>query len=98
MHTFKDFDIKPKTTSFVGDKIPMKRILNVQITVLEYKIEPSIKKSDTKYLTLQILQNDEKRIVFTGSKILMDQIERVPKDRFPFKTTIISDNDYYEFT
>jgi hypothetical protein len=29
---------------------------------------------------------------------LMDQIEKVPKEKFPFKTTIIKENERFEFT
>lgn len=29
---------------------------------------------------------------------MIDQIRRVPDDKFPFVTTIKGDNDYYEFT
>jgi hypothetical protein len=98
MYSFKDFDIKPKINAFVGDKIPVKKILNMEIKVLDYKIEPSTQKQGTECLTLQIEKSGERRIVFTGSKILKDQIICVPKDKFPFTTTIKGDNDYYEFT
>jgi len=53
---------------------------------------------DTQLLTLQIEKSGEKRIVFTGSTVMIDQIKRVPTDRFPFETVIKGDNDYYEFT
>lgn len=98
MHNFKDFKIEPKTRSFVGDRIPVKKLFNTEIKVLEYKIEPSKQKAGTEFLTLQIEKNGEKRVVFTGSKVLADQIKRVPTTGFPFNTTIKGDNDYYEFT
>lgn len=43
MHQFKDFKIKPKAAAFVGDKIKIERVLNVEITVFSYKIDESIK-------------------------------------------------------
>lgn len=98
MNNFTDFDIKPKIKAFVGDKIKVKNLLNVPITVLEFKIEPSKQKPGTELLTLQIEKSGDKRIVFTGSTVLIDQIKRVPDDKFPFVTTIKGDNDYYEFT
>ena len=98
MHSFKDLDIKPNIKSFIGDKIPVKKILNNEIKVLDFKIDPSKQKEGTELLTLQIEKSGEKRIVFTGSTILRDQIRRVPKDKFPFTTIIKADNDYYEFT
>jgi len=98
MNNFKDFNIKPKVNSFVGEKIQVQKLFNLQIKVLAFKIEPSKQKKDTLLLTLQIEKSGEKRIVFTGSKTLIDQIGRVPDDKFPFVTTIKGDNDYYEFT
>jgi hypothetical protein len=97
-NNFKDFDIKPKVTSFVGDKLPVKKLLNAQITVLDFKVEPSKQKKDTECLTLQIIKAGDKRVVFTGSNVLIDQIRRVPASRFPFDTIIRNENDYYEFT
>lgn len=98
MNSFKDFNIQPKINAFVGEKIPVQRLFNLEILIIDFKIEPSKQKKDTELLTLQIEKQGEKRIVFTGSKVLIDQIKRVPKNRFPFTTTIKGDNDYYEFT
>jgi hypothetical protein len=98
MHNFSDFDIKPEAKTFIGDKIPVKKIINIQIKVLDFKIEPSKIKEGTECLYLQIEKGEEKRVVFTGSTILISQIKRVTVDKFPFITTIKGDNDYYEFT
>jgi len=95
---FKDFDIKPNVNSFVGDKIPVKKLFNIPIKVLDFKIEPSKKNPGTELLTLQIEKSGENRVVFTGSKIMIDQIRRVPTGKLPFHTTIKGDNEYYEFT
>ncbi len=98
MNNFKDFNIKPKINAFVGDKIKVKNLLNVAILILDFKVEPSKQKIGTQLLTLQIEKSGDKRIVFTGSTVLIDQINQVPKSNFPFVTTIKGDNDYYEFT
>src|SRR5690349_15005875 len=98
MNNFKDFGIKPEIKAFVGDKIKVKNLFNVEIKVLDFKIEPSNLKPGTECLTIQIEKSGDKRIIFTGSKVLMDQIKRVPRDKFPFNATIKGDNDYYEFT
>lgn len=98
MNNFKDFNIKPRINNFVGEKIQVQKLFNLQIKILGYKIEPSKQKKDTELLTLQIEKSGEKRIVFTGSTVMIDQIRRVPDDKFPFMTTIKGDNDYYEFT
>lgn len=98
MHNFKEFNIKPRINAFVGEKIQVQKLFNLPITILAFKVEPSKQKKGTDLLTLQIEKSGEKRIVFTGSVVLMDQIRRVPDDKFPFVTTIKGDNDYYEFT
>ena len=99
MNNFKDFDIKPKINAFTGDKIQVQKLFNVPITVHDFKIEPSKQKTGTELLTLQIEKSGQKRVVFTGSSVLIDQIKRVPIDKFPFSTTIVSgENDCYEFT
>ncbi|HEY3406441.1 MAG TPA: hypothetical protein VGK59_23800 [Ohtaekwangia sp.] len=98
MNNFSDFDIKPKAIPFTGDKIKIKTLVNVQIKVIDFKIAPSKKKEGTEYLTLQIERSGDKRVTFTGSSILIDQIRRVPTDKFPFTTTIKQINEYYEFT
>lgn len=98
MNNFKDFGIKPKLTSFTGDKIKIDRIINIEITVLQYKIEESKKKSGTKFMTMQIEKSGSRHVIFTGSTVLMSMIEQVPKDRFPFKTTIIKESEHLEFT
>jgi hypothetical protein len=98
MHSFKDFNIQPKTNSFVGEKIQVQKLFNLTITVIDFKIEPSKHHKGTELLTLQIMKGTEKRIVFIGSKVMIDQIKRVPENGFPFTTVIRGDNDHYEFT
>lgn len=98
MNAFKDFNIKPSIVSFTGDKIKIDRIINVPIKVIDFKIEASKQKEGTKLLTLQIEKNGIKHVVFTGSKVLTQQVQEVPKDKFPFTTTIIKDNEYFEFS
>lgn len=98
MKSFKDFDIKPRVSTFVGEKIQVQKLFNLTIKVLAFKVEPSKQKSGTELLTLQIEKGGEKRVVFTGSTVLIDQIKRVPENGFPFTTVIKGDNEYYEFT
>ncbi|MGE8528475.1 hypothetical protein [Chryseobacterium rhizosphaerae] len=97
MNSFKEFNIKPVSVSFVGDKVRINKILNTEIIVHDYKIKDSEKKPGTKYLTLQISRKNEKEVVFTGSKTLIDMIEQVPKEKFPFTTTIIQEDQMFQF-
>ena len=101
MKQFKDLGIKPDIKSFTGDKIKIKKILNRQITVHDHRIENSKyaeSNRNGKCLHLQIELGGTKHVVFTGSSVLMELIERVPKSDFPFTTTIVEENEHYEFT
>ena len=100
MISFKELGIKPKVQAFEGDKIKIERILNKQIIVEDYKIgESNFKdKGSGKLLTVQIIVDNNKRVLFTGSVNLMEMIEQVPENKFPFQTIIIKDNDRYEFS
>lgn len=96
MKEFSQFGIRSESQRFVGDKIKMSRILNRKITVIDYRIEDS--KFQDKCLHMQIEVDGTKHVVFTGSRNLIDVIRKVPKPDFPFTTTIVKDNDMYEFT
>ncbi|ATL45445.1 hypothetical protein CQS02_20135 [Elizabethkingia miricola] len=98
MFHFSDFNIKPKENTFTGKKIDIDDILNIEIIINKYQIKDSTKKSNTKYLTLQIEIDNIQRIVFTGSKNLIDLISQVPEDKFPFSTTIKKNDRRLEFT
>jgi len=96
VHNFKDFNIKPSGHGFIGDRIKVERILNKEIIVHRYEIKDSI--YEGKCLYLQVETGNEKRVIFTGSKTLMDMIAKVTEDKLPFTTTIVKDNDRFEFT
>jgi hypothetical protein len=101
MNQFKDMGIAPTIKSFQGEKIKIERVLNCEIQVCDYKIEDSKldnKKGNGKCLYLQIKFGNEYRIIFTGSAVLMNMVERVDKLKFPFTTTIVKRNDHFEFT
>lgn len=101
MKNFKDFTLAPAEQSFVGDKIKMSKILNKEIVVLDYKSTDSnySDKGSGKCLHMQIQVDKEKRVVFTGSKKLLESIVQIPKSDLPFTTTIIeTDNEAFQFT
>jgi hypothetical protein len=98
MNNFKDFDIKPVITNFVGEKITTSKLLDKEIIVVDYKVVPSNFEGKGDRLDLQIEYRDEPRVVFTGGKYLIQTIEKVPKDKFPFKTKICKNGEHLEFT
>lgn len=101
MNTFSQFSIQAPTRGFEGDKIKMSRILNREIVVHDFKIEDSKvfkEKGSGKCLQLQISFSNEKHVVFTSASGLIEVILQIPKNGFPFTTTIIEENDRYIFT
>jgi hypothetical protein len=100
MKSFKQFDIKITSQPFVGDKIKISKILNREIVVHHFKIDDSkcFKGGSAKCLKLQITFNEESRIVFTGACGLLEMIQQVPEDGFPFTTTIVEENERFKFT
>lgn len=96
MNEFRDFGIKSTLNHFVGEKIRISKVLNRQIVVESYQINDS--KFKDRVLKIQIRLDDESRIIFTGSKVLINMIEQIPKDNFPFRTTIVQVGESYQFT
>ncbi len=99
MRKFSDLGIKTEVR-MTGSKINITRIMNREISVLDYKIEDSKfpKNKSGKCLFLQIEFDGEKRVVFTGSDVLISQIRQVPHENLPFTATIVKNSEYFEFT
>lgn len=96
--SFKDFNIKAKTKGFSGPKIEITDVINQPILIEDYKIEPSKHKQGQQCLYLQIRFQEKQRVIFIGSKILIEMIEQVPRSEFPFTTTILFKDKRYEFS
>lgn len=99
MKKFSDFKIEPKRDHFVGDKIKMLKVLNQEIIVHGYRLNKSKYENTNsgKCLHIQIELKGEKHVLFTGSKILAETIEQVPKENFPFTTTITKEGESFQF-
>jgi uroporphyrinogen-III synthase len=100
MKDFKDFGIQSELRSFTGEKIRIDKILNRKIAVFEFKVGNSKfpEKGNGKCLTLQIGLGEEKRVVFTSGTSLINTLEQIPKDGFPFSTTIVKEDERLIFT
>lgn len=95
---FSDFGVEAPKAKFTGDKIKMKNILNIKVQVLDYLIEPSkFEKGSGSCLRLQLLFNDHKRVLFTGSRSLIEQIKNIQAGT-QFETIIVEKEDQYLFT
>jgi len=90
-------DFAAETKSFEGDKKKIDEILNKDILIIDYKIKDSKQHKDTEYVTIQFKLGDVSHIVFTGSKVLSEQLEKY-KDNIPFYTQIKKIDKYYTFT
>lgn len=82
-----------------GDKAKIESILNQEILIIGYKIKKSkYKKAGMEQcLTVQFEIDEHKKIFFTGSNVLIDQLEKY-KDNLPFYTKIKKIDRYYTFS
>ena len=101
MNNFSQFNIKAPAKGFEGDKIKMSKILNREIIIYAFKLKDSKVFKDRgtgKCLQMQISINGDMHIVFTSAGALIDTIQQVPEDGFPFMTTIIQESERFIFT
>lgn len=82
-----------------GNKLKLDDVVNREITVLDYRIKESRYKKENceKCLTLQLKLEDKTYVMFTGSNVLRDQVDKY-KHKIPFITTIKKIDRYYTFT
>jgi len=94
---FSDFATEPPVLD--GDKVRLDTILNREIEIVGYRVGDSSysKNKSGKYLTLQINIENKVKIVFTGSDVLIKQVEKYA-DEIPFSATIKKINRYYTFS
>lgn len=94
MKKFSDLDIQIEERSFTGPKMDMFDVLNQEIEVHDYKIVDSkFKDKYDKCLHMQIQIGNKKHVLFSSSKNLMYQIERIKDEDFPIKTIIVRQPD-----
>lgn len=100
MIDFKDLGITSQPKNLIGDKIKIDRLFNRPIVIEAWRIMKSKypEQGNGMCLQLQFKLNDEQRVVFTTGIYLQDMISRVPKESFPFKTTIVKHPQGLQFT
>lgn len=100
MTLFSELGITPTEAAFVGKQIEVDDVLNQPIVICDFKIKDSKypKKGREKCLHLQIEKDGDKKVMFTPSNNLMDMIQKIPKERFPVKTTITKTFKRLDFT
>lgn len=94
MKKFSDFAEEHKPLE--GDKLKIDSVLNQEIEITGYKVGKSkYKKSD--YLTLQFKIDGNFNVLFTGSGVLIDQLQKY-ENEIPFMAVIKKINKYYTLT
>jgi hypothetical protein len=98
MKKFSDF---AEIQALEGEKLRLDDVLNKPVIITAQRITASkySKNESGKYLTLQFHfpKDDEIKILFTGSDVLISQIEDY-KEEIPFEATIKKINRYYTLT
>jgi len=89
---FSDFAEESK--SFEGDKKKIEDILNKEILIIDFKIKDSKQRQNSLYATIQFRIDDNTFIVFSGSTVLINQLEKY-KENLPFFTIIKKIDKYY---
>jgi hypothetical protein len=94
MKKFSDF--AEDNISITGEKIKIDDVLNKELEIINYTIAESKykKREDDKLLTIMFKLEDEDKILFTGSRVLMEQLEKY-KEELPFKAIIKRVNKFY---
>lgn len=87
---FNDFAIDE---CLIGDKIQIEKILNKKILITKYRINKS-KFKESNYTTVQFKLEDKLFIIFTGSEVLIRQLEKY-KDKLPFNASIVKIGKYF---
>lgn len=90
---FSEFaeDDRPLT----GEKVKIESILNQEILVTGYRLAESRYKSNSpKCLTVQFIKDGAQHVFFTGSMVLINQLNKYGKE-IPFLATIKKIERYY---
>lgn len=90
-------DFADETTPFEGDKIKIDDLLNKEILILGFKERESKQKKNTSYITIQFKLDDTEHIMFTGSRVVADQLHKY-EESIPFYATIKKIDRYYTFS
>lgn len=99
MNKFSELGVASRTLT--GDKINIADIFDKEIIVTDFRVIESKfnkKNEDKMCLHLQIEYEGKQRVLFPGSEVLIDQITKVPKEKFPFTTVIKKEMNWYKFT
>jgi len=97
LQRFGDFAQEDKPLE--GEKRRIDELLNRELVVTGERIRESKYKDEgrRRYMTLQVEIDGDSFVVFTGSEVLINQIEKY-REYIPFIATIIKVDRYYTFS
>lgn len=82
-----------------GEKVKIESILNQEITITGYRLTESKfgKSNSPRCLTVQFEKDKEQHVFFTGSAVLINQLEKYGLE-IPFMATLRKVQRYYTLT
>ena len=90
-----------KFSDFAQSRMPMPgtkkrigQIIDKEIMIVDFRVTDSKHRQNSKCLQIQFVLDDEICVAFTGSVVLLDQIQ-FSKDKSPFKTKINRNDNYF---
>lgn len=97
MDRFSDFAEEDRPLD--GEKRRLDELMNIELVVIGERIRESKYKEEgrRRYITLQVEVDGKVFVAFTGSEVLINQIEKY-RDHIPFVATIKKVDRYYTFS
>ena len=97
MQRFSDF--ATEDSPLEGERKRIDEVLNKEIVVTGERIRESKYKDEgrKRYMTLQVEIDGNKYVIFTGSEVLINQIEKY-REHIPFMATMKKVDRYYTFS
>ena len=81
----------------IGDKKHLDEILNTEICITDFRIMESKHRQNSQCLQIQFIMNGIVYVAFTGSSVLIDQVQSF-SDKIPFRTTVVKIDKYYSLS
>jgi len=96
MHAKRFADFAEESSPLDGEKIKIDQILDREVEVIGFNIRRSKyeKNRSGKCLLLQMEIDNERRVLFTGSDVLIEQLEKYG-DQVPFAATVKKIDRFY---
>ncbi|MDR0741377.1 MAG: hypothetical protein LBF28_01225 [Rickettsiales bacterium] len=90
-------DVASHRMPMAGTKKRIDEILNKPILVADFRITDSKRRAGTKCLQVQCVIDGEICVFFTGSFVLIEQIQAVAEN-LPLRASLVKIDKYYSFS